>query len=467
MKKVASLLLTLTLCVGLIGSSAFAKEVEDTGFEEPVVILKNDITNDTVINSYKAASNNDYWANIHKPYYEIVAMKPEMVEAYNKIYNAYANLIEGGGNLKDIQNGIVYGPEVEVYGLTTDEVMSLGYLMFYDTPELYFVSNYMIINGAYNPERKSIKLGIYPEFTYEQTRKECSERIRQRIEEYKSHITGTTDLEIEKQIHDLICVNNPYNSKALFSQSCASVFFRNETVCAGYSEAFMILCNLFNIDAMCVTSNTHQWNQVKLDGIWYSVDLTWDNDKGILNHSYFNISDDTYKLDAKPESHSTERLPWTIVGRPECLYDYSNRPDPNKTQYVYRVYNTLNGDHLFTSQYKEKTLLCDNDTLHIWLGEGISWQSPQISDTPIYRLYNSLYGIHHYTKDKTEKDILVSGGWIDEGIAFYEATEGVDTHRLYNPITGVHHFTTNNLEAFLCVICGWNYEGVGWKSVEY
>ena len=40
-------------------------------------------------------------------------------------------------------------------------------------------------------------------------------------------------------------------------------------------------------------------------------------------------------------------------------------------------------------------------------------------DIPVYRVYNPNSGHHLFTKDKSEVDVLVSLGWIYEGIAWY------------------------------------------------
>ena len=61
-------------------------------------------------------------------------------------------------------------------------------------------------------------------------------------------------------------------------------------VCLGYAEALKYACDYFGIEAIVVRGNAiiddksakddestgHAWNQVKINGIWYNTDLTWD-----------------------------------------------------------------------------------------------------------------------------------------------------------------------------------------------
>ena len=53
---------------------------------------------------------------------------------------------------------------------------------------------------------------------------------------------------------------------------------------------------------------------------------------------------------------------------------------------------------------------CDSAACH---GSGYA------QDQPLYRLYNPNNGLHHWTMDSNEKTVLVSYGFIDEGIACY------------------------------------------------
>ena len=59
-------------------------------------------------------------------------------------------------------------------------------------------------------------------------------------------------------------------------------------VCEGYSKGFKMLCDSIGIPAICVFGNfnetdatAHMWNYVRMDdGLWYAVDVTWDDYDG-------------------------------------------------------------------------------------------------------------------------------------------------------------------------------------------
>ncbi len=128
---------------------------------------------------------------------------------------------------------------------------------------------------------------------------------------------------------------------------------------------------------------------------------------------------------------------------------------------MYRLYNPNTGEHFYTGKKKEGNKLVDAG----WTYEGVAWEGPTKSDTPVYRLYNPNVGEHHYTPSKKERDKLVKLGWNDEGIGWYsDDNKGTPLYRLYNPnaITGNHHYTTSTKERDKLVKIGWNDEGIGW-----
>lgn len=62
-----------------------------------------------------------------------------------------------------------------------------------------------------------------------------------------------------------------------------------------------IFLNRLGIVNYRVTNDTHTWNAVYLNNVWYHLDVTWDdpiNSEDILSHDYFLI---TTEADTKLE----------------------------------------------------------------------------------------------------------------------------------------------------------------------
>ncbi|MBR6458799.1 MAG: leucine-rich repeat domain-containing protein [Actinomycetaceae bacterium] len=140
-------------------------------------------------------------------------------------------------------------------------------------------------------------------------------------------------------------------------------------------------------------------------------------------------------------------------------------------QKVYRLYNPVSSEHLFTTDAKEYTILKDK---HGWKQEGVAWMSPK-SGAGVYRLYNPGLGDHHYTKDKNEAKTLVKKhGWrYDNGgkpLFYSDAKKRVPVYRCYNPglRVGQHHYTADKREYDALVKKhGWKKESIGWYAIKW
>ena len=166
--------------------------------------------------------------------------------------------------------------------------------------------------------------------------------------------------------------------------------------------------------------------------------------------------------DNNNSSTSSASKPSTPVGGSGSLSSGSSTVQKNE---MYRLYNPNSGEHFYTADTGEKDHLISVG----WDYEGLGWNAPKTSNTPVYRLYNENAGDHHYTTDKNEKDTLVRIGWKDEKIGWYsDDQKGVPLYRVYNPNAqaGSHHYTTDKTEQDYLVGIGWNNEGVAWYGMK-
>lgn len=124
-------------------------------------------------------------------------------------------------------------------------------------------------------------------------------------------LKNKSDYEKIKGVHDWLCKNNDYFRNSDLSHRGVSALrvVRDNPVCEGYAEAFMILLNYLNVpvtfasgDAQAPGTNSrreaHAWNFVKLNGFWYSMDVTWDDPTGYtskdnVSYEYFLFVENT------------------------------------------------------------------------------------------------------------------------------------------------------------------------------
>jgi len=101
-----------------------------------------------------------------------------------------------------------------------------------------------------------------------------------------------SDKEIAIAVHDYLVVNTIYEDitntvdQIDYLSTAHSILVRNEGQCQGYAEAYTLLMSIAGVESRIVSGSAldqrakyqpHAWNQVKIDGIWYHVDVTWDD----------------------------------------------------------------------------------------------------------------------------------------------------------------------------------------------
>ena len=139
-------------------------------------------------------------------------------------------------------------------------------------------------------------------------------------------LPGMTDLAKARAIHDYICQHCAYLiDDAKLTTYCYGFFENGVAQCSGYTDTFLLLCRLSDIWVCTVNGETtdgdpaydssHSWNLIYLDGLWYMVDVTWDdNTDGTFSHSYFNVPQSylaltrSWKSNILPEGTYAQRL---------------------------------------------------------------------------------------------------------------------------------------------------------------
>ncbi len=133
---------------------------------------------------------------------------------------------------------------------------------------------------------------------------------------------------------------------------------------------------------------------------------------------------------------------------------------------VYRLYNMITSEHLFTANRDEYDMyvLQGKYDSEYWIGEGISWLAPASGQT-VYRLYNATLGSqgrssHYYTTNATEIEQLKNAGWvIDNGGQDFKSGGSTAIWTSYNEALGsAHHYTTSVDEWRGLSLNGWDIE---------
>ena len=114
---------------------------------------------------------------------------------------------------------------------------------------------------------------------------------------------GMTDVEKELAIHDYILDHCEYltSVKGENVDDARGFFLNGLCQCAGYVDTFRLMARLAGLEVEMVGGPTtqdsknakgHAWNLIRLNGLWYVVDLTWDDrvgSGGAIEHTFFNL----------------------------------------------------------------------------------------------------------------------------------------------------------------------------------
>ena len=140
--------------------------------------------------------------------------------------------------------------------------------------------------------------------------------IEEKAKEIINEIKTNDDYETIKNLHDYIVLNTKYDLQSASNQNIKSVFLFNESVCAGYAQAFQYISNMMGYECYSIIGKAmpyddkslHEWNIIHLNGNWYWIDTTWDElydengeEIGVRN-DYLFIDDEILFIDHKPDS---------------------------------------------------------------------------------------------------------------------------------------------------------------------
>ena len=126
-------------------------------------------------------------------------------------------------------------------------------------------------------------------------------RVRQLATECLTR-AGRSDYARALWLHDWLIFNADYDTSYTYYYA-DGVLLRGTGVCQSYALAYELLLHEIGIESVYITGtangDSHAWNLVKLDGLWYHVDCTWDDPVGGggENHRYFGLTDEQMALD--------------------------------------------------------------------------------------------------------------------------------------------------------------------------
>lgn len=198
---------------------------------------------------------------------------------------------------------------------------------FFDCPELRTINGTEVFDsstGDFAPAMKDMVLdcfasadnvGFINDYVDCQVKKTVAEIIE----------PDMSEMDKVRAVHDWICGKTRYSAAGetgATDHNDASVFLMDSTVCDGYARAFNLLAHEAGIETCAVHSSDHAWNIVRIGGLYFHVDTTWDDQRG--DHRWFLLTDEEMKkaggthrswslnLPSALHSFQTDKLPESV-----------------------------------------------------------------------------------------------------------------------------------------------------------
>ena len=355
--RCAAWLLSLCLlCGALSGCSLFdltqtagSSEAEDQGVYESVGRLN--------------ITYSDYYTPIESRY-SYGCLSARQQELYDRILDqVYGVSAEYSAELA------VYPMKtVRVPGqLTENEIRLTFRAISNDNPCLFWLSQ--TFSHKVDPGWNRTEVVAYSEFS-PSVLPQMMRRVEAAADAFYAAVpAGLSAYEREKLVHDYVIDHCVYDREMAATTEVSERNVRAHSiygaladglcVCEGYGMAMQLLLNGLGIECVTLTGMSndsavtlnqkvvlHLWNAVLLDGEWYHVDSTWDDqEQAIRRYSYFNLSDDAiardHVLSPTPDGmdddaiadHGTEDLNLFIPVCSGTAYHYFAYECPHLTDY--------------------------------------------------------------------------------------------------------------------------------------
>ena len=246
--------------------------------------------------------------------------------------------------------------------ITTDELKMVMDAYLRDHTEHFWLDKtYSLSHPKNNPD---IVYDVAPDYIL---KGEALSVARARFDESVSELLsfvddGMSDFEKELVLHDKLSEKVRYVDGENAHNAYGAIV-EGKAVCEGYAEALKYLLDCVGIESFIMIgssvnpttgeSEPHGWCAVKLDGVFYHVDPTWNDQENGLFHAYFNVSDVTLLSDHLIDSAEYEL--------PACPSDDMS-------------YFSVMGGILRASEYtyaRVAELLTEGEETHIYLPDGV------------------------------------------------------------------------------------------------
>ncbi|MBQ9199869.1 MAG: hypothetical protein IJ141_06775 [Lachnospiraceae bacterium] len=284
-------------------------------FEESSISVANSA-------SYIRTKNFDIYANT----YMRDRLTADEQIFYDKLKSACDNLLKTTNNAykrsystvdSSKSSYVVSETGIPFTNLSKTRAVEVASIFVFQNPQYYFIGPKLLNDG------NSFWFACYDEFADGNKRAGITEQLFTKLDGWVLEINKEeTDYDKEVMADYIVCRSAIYSDDSSvpyaefkstgelnYSQTAYSHIVLGKTVCAGYTKTFEMLMNACGIETVGITSTDHAWNRIKLNGLWYNVDTTWNDIGKESSKEYLNKTDREIISDHLQESYYDDIAP--------------------------------------------------------------------------------------------------------------------------------------------------------------
>ena len=232
---------------------------------------------------------------------------------YNRIYTICESFADSEEDVASDADGDYLIDYASLQGLdiTTDQAVSVWKVFLLENPAYYWLSNSTYVTD------EGVHISTVSDYAQYSDRLKYNADVAEMADECGIRIGfGKSQLQTVFAIHDYILgkIDYAYDGdgqpeESIWAHNSIGVASKGAGVCESYAKSFAYLCALNGIENIFVAGSrdSHAWNLVRIDGVWYGADLTRDDgsdteylytglSRSELN-SYTADSSDAYGID--------------------------------------------------------------------------------------------------------------------------------------------------------------------------
>ena len=340
--------------------------------------LTNNISYNPYTNNYSNNSNQEN-ANVNNDFnnsiynninneennsnYNVLPGNPEPISTQKNILKYYYSQLDSNQQsiYAEIEKGCSKNQStIKIDKAKIDDFTIASYAISMDHPEFFWTSSYSF---KMTSDNKVVEVTYSVPSNIENTLYMIDTKANQILKEMSSK--GIVyDKDKVRYFYEWIINNTDYEDNS-DAQNITSVFITNKSVCAGYSRAFLYLCQKANIECAYVSGYTknnekHAWNLVKLGNNYYWVDTTWGDPvyagetSSKINYNYFLVDDNElfknhvieYSIDMDLKHPVNKKFTY-----PKCLDDSLNYYKLNGS--YFEEYNLVSVSRYIQDKFKK------------------------------------------------------------------------------------------------------------------